>query len=80
MRIEYNLAAEMDRILNPIEIKKQAHSNAITEALQYLDKAAEILDAMGSYAAAEIVTKMMEHIPSVIKTAGAEERPLSSAL
>jgi hypothetical protein len=69
MKIEYDLAAEMDRILNPIEIKKQAHSNAITEALQYLDKAAEILDAMGSYAAAEVVTKMMEHIPSVIKTA-----------
>lgn len=63
---QYDYAAAMDKLLNPKKITKNASDNAINEALHSLNKAAEILDAMGHFGAAEVVTRMMEHIPTVL--------------
>ncbi len=64
----YDLAAEMDKYLNPDAIERRAGANAIDEALYNLDKAAEILDAMGKFGAAEAVTKVMEHVSHVAQS------------
>jgi len=69
---EYDLAVEMDKFLNPEKIKKRASDNAVEEALSNLDKAAEILDAMGKFGSAEVITQIMEQIPARIKTAQPE--------
>lgn len=57
----------MDSFLNPI--KKQANKNHVEHALFCLNKAADILEAMGKFGASEVVTRMMEHIPAAIETA-----------
>ncbi|KKN74502.1 hypothetical protein LCGC14_0390190 [marine sediment metagenome] len=65
----YDYAAAMDQYLNPNKITKNANNNAVDEALQNLNKAAELLDAMGKFGASEVITKMMEHIPTAVHTA-----------
>lgn len=69
----YDYAAAMDQFLSPEKITKNASDNAINEALHSLNKAAEILDAMGHFGAAEVVTRMMEHIPTVVHKAAATQ-------
>lgn len=63
MKTEYNFVAEMDSRMNPSKIKKIAVDKAVDEALYNMDKAAELLDILKIYGAAEIITKIMEHIP-----------------
>ena len=66
---KYDYAAAMDQYLDPVSITKNANNNAVEEALQRLNKEAEILDAMGAYGASEVVTQMMEYIPRMVHTA-----------
>jgi len=63
MKNKYDIAVEMCKYL---DIEKVARNEAINEALSNLDKAAEILDVMGKYRASEVITKLMERIPSAL--------------
>ena len=56
---KYDIAADMLEHLNG----KTAQVNAIDEALCELNKAAEILDAMGAFGASEVITKIIEDMP-----------------
>jgi microcompartment protein CcmL/EutN len=71
----YDYAAAMDQYLDPVSITKNASDNAVQEALESLNKAAEILDAMGCYGDAEVITKIMEHLPYVVHKA--EQTPVN---
>jgi hypothetical protein len=63
---EFDIATEMERLLNPAAIQKQASDNSIDAALDNLIKAAEMLEEDHNYAMAEAVTDLMERIPAAI--------------
>ena len=69
MKADNNIAEVMAGILNPSCMKKVAHDTSIRNAIINLDKAAHILDNMGLYVAAEVVTEIIERIPTAIKEA-----------
>jgi hypothetical protein len=64
---EFDIATEMERLLSPVVMKRQASDNSIGTALDNLIKAAEMLEEDHNYAMAEAVTDLMERIPTAIK-------------
>lgn len=62
-----DIAESMASILDPSFVKKAEKDDNVKTAISNLDEAAQILDNMGLYVAAEAVTRVIEKIPSAIK-------------
>ncbi len=60
----YDIASSMLDLLDPDIVKKSEFGNSINCAVENLNKAAEELENMECYAAAEVITKLIESIPT----------------
>jgi len=67
MKTDFSIEDRMAELLNPGVIQKEAKLQSIEEALVNLNKAADILDNMGLFVAAEAVTQVMENLPESLK-------------
>ena len=67
MKTDFSIEERMAELLNPGVIQKEAKLQSIEEAIVNLNKAADILDNMGLFVAAEAVTQVMESLPESLE-------------
>lgn len=67
MKTDFSIEERMAELLNPGVIQKEAKLQSVEEALVNLNKAADILDNMGLFVAAEAVTQVMESLPESLE-------------
>lgn len=67
MKTDFSIEERMAELLNPGVIQKEAKLQSVEEALVNLNKAADILDNMGLFVAAEAVTQVMENLPESLE-------------
>lgn len=63
----FEIEESMAQLLAPKYIEKKASSNSAAEAMVSLLKAAEIFENLNMFVAAEVVTSVLERIPTEIE-------------